>query len=283
MQENVVDVFMDEEELEQAVISYSESSLFHVQSMLEWETKRKEDPKGIQPLTEEELHPIALETEERAVTTVYPGVKTSFLGYDKETNTYNDYNGTTGFCALDGNGNRIIVTHGHKIVKDKDFSVLISGAYKVVGKSTDVYYENPNTMKDFAIIHLNSGIKISNKINNSGLRITGNVSSDYALESYNGTIGYGYGANKGERQGTLSTIRDVVQTVLYLKNSTLYQGDSGCPIYFKVQKDSSSLHTATLVGIFKGIDGNSGEKWGCTLQTIKDTYDLYVFQNNVDY
>ena len=168
-------------------------------------------------------------------------------------------------------------------MKDKDFSVLISGAYKVVGKSTDVYYENPNTMKDFAIIHLNSGIKISNKINNSGLRITGNVSSDYALESYNGTIGYGYGANKGERQGTLSTIRDVGQTVLYLKNSTLYQGDSGCPIYFKVQKDSSSLHTATLVGIFKGIDGNSGEKWGCTLQTIKDTYDLYVFQNNVDY
>ena len=80
MQENVVDVFMDEEELEQAVISYSESSLFHVQGMLEWETKRKEDPKGIQPLTEEELHPIALETEERAVTTVYPGVKTSFLG-----------------------------------------------------------------------------------------------------------------------------------------------------------------------------------------------------------
>ncbi len=268
LQENVVDVFIDGDELEQEIVSYSESSLFHVQSNDEWERKMQTVPERIKPLTEEELHSEVSITEKqdfmKAITTIHPGATTIF----------GSVYGTLSFCALDGSGNRIFITHGHDLNIDNEIS--ISGS--TVGKVVKRFYRSTTYPLDFSVVKVNSGIKISNQINSTSVRITNNISSDYTLKSYVGATIYLYGSGIGGETSAVLSVHDydVDMVCIYLNNNNkIGEGDSGAPIYMK------SGTNATLLGIDKGITGSI--PWGISLELIKKNYELYVYQKNTEY
>ena len=109
-------------------------------------------------------------------------------GLPGATTIFGSVYGTLGFCALDGSGNRIFITHGHDLNIDNEIS--ISGS--TVGKVVKRFYRSTTYPLDFSVVKVNSGIKISNQINSTSVRITNNISSDYTLKSYVGENIYLY-------------------------------------------------------------------------------------------
>lgn len=190
---------------------------------------------------------------------------------------YAGTNGTVGYLALDGSGNRILVTHGHDLTKGTTYKyggssgTSVGSVTKILGTS--------NTL-DAAIITLTTNTVITNKANwNSSASFTSAVSYSSSLSSVVGNTGYFRGMTTGsEKSATIQSAYDSSAGVYlyYLVGLTSLGGDSGAPIYTK-----TSTTAFKLIGIVKGYD--SGGVKIIPVFRIKDAYEHYVYLNSTSY
>ncbi len=182
---------------------------------------------------------------------VRPGNDFSFSSYGVTRH------GSVGYCAIDDDNRRLMVTHGHDL--SDGTSIYMDSTY--IG--TVLYADNTDV--DFSVVELNDSSLLSNRLGSSPYHMTGCVNSSYELENY--STGYNFyfrgAASGGERIiGAGSSSRTVIDPdhMIYCIESihSPSNGDSGGPVYLKY--NTSSGINYLLVGIVEGyIDSSTGE------------------------
>lgn len=157
----------------------------------------------------------------------YPGQETAF----GESQC-----GTIGFCAVDEEGTRLLITHGHGYEFSGPFdpdSVTVGGFTMEIYNASLNVTSGEDQMCDAAYIIVPDSVprRLSNKVvNSAGTRIIAAV-TEAQLASYNNPNVRAYGDVSGFIT-TTATIEFVDQKPwLTMNNVTTAMGDSGGPIY----------------------------------------------------
>jgi hypothetical protein len=211
-------------------------------------------------------HLLASNSKQMNTTTFYPGIQTNF-------NNNNSF-GTVGFCATDGLGRKLLITHSHGYGfsgPNNAKSVAVAGvtmsAYSLsyqTGNGQDQYYDAA-----YIVIPTNISTALSNKINNQGSVRLSYVAYDSQLSSYNGMAVNAYGCASGFMVGTSQNpitailYQDTLTSLWSLSMSGCYpaNGDSGGPIYLVGSNQNR------LLGIIRTTYGD-----GILWKNIRDRY-----------